>query len=203
MSKSNEVALVLDNMALVLVIFDHNLSIRSPCVPEAALAAKLSERYRSQSLRFVRSSLADICFVSSCCWDFLALRRMWNFVSTDLRRTIIWRGPFLLELGLPTLWVYPCCWRCFKNFGFCVFPLGLSNARKMYERAPSILLQFVQLLSEVVIVGLQFVYSCVKGAIFSSMIFENSFLSESFTTSLIASAIFLISSVETSMGATT
>ena len=43
-SKFNEVALVLDNMALVLVIFDRDLSIRSPRVPEAALAARLSAK---------------------------------------------------------------------------------------------------------------------------------------------------------------
>ena len=165
------------------------------------------QRYRSRSLRFVGSSLADICLVSSYCLNFLALHRMWNFVPTDLRRAIIWRGPFLLELGLPTLWELIMS----SGSGFipavdvasCVFPLRLSNARKTYERAPSILLQFVQLLSEVVIAGWSLSIRAWRGAIFSSIIFENSSLSESFTASLTASAIFLKSSVETPMGATT
>ena len=61
--------------------------------------------YSSRSRSLVKSSLADICFVWECCWNFLAFLKIWNLVSTDLSRAIIWRGPFLLEKeGLPTRW---------------------------------------------------------------------------------------------------
>ena len=86
-SKFNEVALVLDNMALVLVILDQDLSIRSPRVPEAALAAKLSAK-----------SVPALCevFVSGYMLSFVMLLefftqnmkfRIHRFESTD---TLAW-----------------------------------------------------------------------------------------------------------------
>ena len=67
MSKFNEVALVLDNMALVLVILDQDLSIRSQRVPEAALATKLSAK--------MQKSVSALCgvFVSRYMLSFVLL----------------------------------------------------------------------------------------------------------------------------------
>ena len=66
-SKFNEVALVLDNMALVLVILDQDLSIRSSRVPEAAQAAKLSAK--------IQKSVPALCevFVSRYMLSFVML----------------------------------------------------------------------------------------------------------------------------------
>ena len=63
----NEVALVLDNMALVLVILDQDLSIRSSRVPEAAQAAKLSAK--------IQKSVPALCevFVSRYMLNFVML----------------------------------------------------------------------------------------------------------------------------------
>ena len=66
-SKFNEVAFVLDNMALVLVILDQDLSMQCPRVPEAALAAKLSAK--------IQNSVPVLCevFVSRYMLSFVML----------------------------------------------------------------------------------------------------------------------------------
>lgn len=99
-TKPDKVTLVVDDVVLVLMVFDCDLVIG--CVFQPALAAALpaDEQQSIPELRQVLISGYILCLgVLLKCPD---ISQNMKFVSTDLRQVIIWRGPFLLEVGLPT-----------------------------------------------------------------------------------------------------
>ena len=148
-SKLDKVPLVADDVVVVLLVLNCDLTIGCPGVFELALATELSteEQQSIPELGLILISRYMFC---------LGVLLEFPGISQDMEFGIHWfeAGDYLawtFSLGrrriadsvrvdnVIRLKVDSCFWRCLKDLGSRVFSWGLLNARETNEGAPAIL----------------------------------------------------------------